>query len=367
MSRIALVFKARSGGVQRTQVDLANALVEYGAAVSVVMPCASGPYLSELHDRVEVVDLETSSYLGFVWRLAGYLRRHAPEHLLASQHHIGVFAVIANLLAGRPARVIIVVHNHLTSLLAEQRSGWILKLLMRLCYKQALAVVCVSRGVAEDLAQLLPHIAGKIHVLYHPTPLRQIQERARVSRCGEPWLDCKSAPVLLAVGRLVAQKDYPTLLRALAICSRDTDCRLVIIGDGEDGPALQGLAAELNVASRVRFLGALSDPYPFMARADALVLSSRFEGFSGVIVEALALRVPVIATDCKSGPGEILDGGRYGTLVPVGDPERLAQAMRALLRGETRFRPIDLERRADAFGVERGLPPYLRLLGLAPE
>jgi glycosyltransferase involved in cell wall biosynthesis len=172
---------------------------------------------------------------------------------------------------------------------------------------------------------------------------------------------------LLAVGRLVAQKDYPTLLRALAICSRDTDCRLVVIGDGEDGPALQTLAAELNVSSRVRFLGARSDPYPFMARADALVTSSKFEGFSGVIVEALALRLPVIATDCKSGPDEILDGGRYGTLVPVGDPDRLAQAMRALLRGETRFRPIDLERRADAFGVDRGLPPYLRLLGLAPE
>ncbi len=367
MSRIALVFRARAGGVQRTQVDLANALAEYGAAVSVVMPCASGPYLSELHDSVEIVDFGTSSHLRFVWRLAGYLRRHAPDRLLASQYHVGVFAVIANLLAGRPARVIIVAYNHLTSLLAGERSGWILKLLMRLSYGQAHAVVCCSRGVAEDVVQQMPHIAGKIHVVYTPISVERIQARGRAARCGEPWLDSKSAPVLLAVGRLVAQKDYPTLLRALAICSRDTVCRLVIIGDGQDGPALQALAAELNVASRVRFLGARSDPYPFMARADALVTSSRFEGFPGVIVEALALGIPVIATDCRSGPGEILDEGRYGTLVPVGDPDRLAQALRALLRGETRFRPIDLERRADAFSLDRGLPPYLRLLGLAPE
>jgi glycosyltransferase involved in cell wall biosynthesis len=142
---------------------------------------------------------------------------------------------------------------------------------------------------------------------------------------------------------------------------------LVIIGDGKAGPALKGLAEELNIAPRVRFLGARSDPYPYMARADALVISSKFEGFGGVIVEALALGIPVVATDCKSGPAEILDGGRYGTLVPVGNADRLAQAIRAHLRGETRFQPSDLERRADAFGEQEGLPPYLRLLGLAPE
>jgi glycosyltransferase involved in cell wall biosynthesis len=142
---------------------------------------------------------------------------------------------------------------------------------------------------------------------------------------------------------------------------------LVIIGDGEDGPALQRLAAELNVSSRVRFLGGLAEPYPFMARADALVLSSKFEGFAGVIVEALALGVPVIATDCRSGPREVLDGGRYGTLVPVGDADRLGQALRALLRGERRVEPIDLERRAAEFDMQRGLPPYLRLLGLPAE
>lgn len=149
--------------------------------------------------------------------------------------------------------------------------------------------------------------------------------------CDHPWLRPGQPPVIVVAGRLERQKDFPTLIRAFAQVRGERPCRLLILGDGGGRARLQALSAELGITADVDLPGFQANPYPFLARADLFVLSSRWEGSPNVLTEALALGTPVVATDCPSGPHELLDGGRYGPLVPVGDVAALGKAVAATL------------------------------------
>jgi glycosyltransferase involved in cell wall biosynthesis len=164
----------------------------------------------------------------------------------------------------------------------------------------------------------------------------------------------------VSVGRLTEQKDLPTLLRAFALLQRHQPTRLVVLGRGPLRDRLAKLAVTLGIEALVRFLEPRPNPYPLMARADAVVMSSAWEGFGLVLLEALALGVPVVATDCPSGPAEILDRGRYGRLVPVGDAEELAAAVVATLADGASHRRG--EERAAEFSEEAFLAAYLDLI-----
>jgi glycosyltransferase involved in cell wall biosynthesis len=367
VSRIVIIFQALDGGVQRSQVDLANALAGEGAEVAVVMPRAEGPFLSELAAGVELVELEASTRVGFVLRLAGWVRRRRPDQVVASQHHTGVFAALALLLAApRSTRLLIILHNHLTSLLTRERWAGLLLALMRLTYWRAEKVICVSRGVADDVGTRLPGIRDRLVVLHYPIPLDRIEEGGR-ARTGDPWLESKEVPVIVAVGRLCPQKDFATLLRAFGLASGTTPCRLVIVGEGEDRELLEATISELGLGAAVRMAGHQENPYAFLGKADVVVVSSRWEGFCLVIVEALALGRPVISTDCSSGPAEILVQGRFGRLVPVGDSQQMAEALIEVLEGRTRFSPDQLRSRAADFSTTANLGAYLRLLAMDEE
>jgi glycosyltransferase involved in cell wall biosynthesis len=366
VNRVTLVFQALDGGVQRSQVDLANALLGQGAEVSVVMARAEGPFLRELVDGVELVDLQATTRAGFVLRLAAFVRRRRPSQVIASQHHTGVLAAVSMLLAARGTRLIIVLHNHLTSLMKRERWAGLVLAMMRLTYRRADTVVCVSRGVAGDVRRCFPKLRDRVATLYYPIPLDRIVEAGR-ARTHEAWLDSRELPVVVAVGRLCGQKDFATLLRAISFASRTTPCRLVIVGEGEERARLEAVVSELGIEGQVRFAGHRDNPHAFVAKADVVVVSSRWEGFCLVIVEALALGRAVVSTDCPSGPAEILDGGRFGRLVPVGDSEQLAEALIDVLQGRSRFPSEMLRARAAEFSTKANLQAYLRLLGMAAE
>jgi glycosyltransferase involved in cell wall biosynthesis len=166
--------------------------------------------------------------------------------------------------------------------------------------------------------------------------------------------------VILSVGRLSAEKDYPTLLRAFALLQNQVPARLILLGEGGQRAGLERLASELGIGATVSLPGFVRNPFAYMARARVFVLSSLFEGFGNVLVEALACGCQVVSTHCPGGPGEILDRGRYGRLVPVGDHAALA---RAIL--EAIAEPMDTEalrRRADDFSVERAARRHLDAL-----
>jgi glycosyltransferase involved in cell wall biosynthesis len=226
-------------------------------------------------------------------------------------------------------------------------------------YPWAEAIIAVSTGVADDLSTLAEIPRERILTIYNPVVTPDLEEKSR-ALCDHPWFAPGSPPVLLAVGRFTGQKDLPTLLRAFARVRRMRPVRLLLLGEGEERTKLEALVRELGVAADVALPGFVLNPFPYMARAAVLVLSSLHEGLAMVVIEALACGCPVVSTDCPSGPAEILEGGRYGALVPVGDVEAMAKAIHAALDGT--HDPELLKTRAAEFSLERAAERYLAVL-----
>jgi glycosyltransferase involved in cell wall biosynthesis len=362
---VALFFAATGGGVQRGRVTIANALAARGVRVTCVMPQAKGPFLEGLSPDVTLVDLGTRQPIRLVVRLARWLRTARPATLIASQQHAIVAAVAARRLAGGKTGLIAIQHNTLSALCLHSRRRlvrWLLPTAARLFFRWADQVCAVSEGVAEDLAAITGIAVGDIRVVYNPTVTPELLEQAKEAS-GHPWFDADRAdrpPVILGVGTLIPLKDFATLIRAFARLRRMRPARLVILGEGDERARLERLVRDLDIVADVELPGFQANPYKFMARADVFVVSSRVEGMPNAIIEALACGCPVVSTDCPSGPAEILQNGRCGRLVPMGDEAALAHAIVATL--EAPPDPNDLRRRAGDFSVEHATDRYLQLL-----
>ena len=229
---------------------------------------------------------------------------------------------------------------------------------MRWLYPRADAVVAVSKGVAQDLLNLMPQLKPKLTVIYNPVIDAAFHAKADAP-VEHPWFQPNQPPVILGVGRHHFQKGFDTLLRAFARVRQQMPARLVILGEGPERPNLERLAAELGVAADVDLPGFDPNPFRYMRRAGVFVLSSRYEGLPNVLIQALACGCPVVSTDCPSGPWEILDGGRYGALVPVDDVEAMAQAIVRALSGQVATAPTAW---LEQFHVEAVAEQYLRVM-----
>jgi glycosyltransferase involved in cell wall biosynthesis len=355
-------------------VDLARGFAERGHRVDLLAIRPRGELRGALGPGVRVLSLagaltrlplvagsKRRRALAAVLPLAAWLRRERPDALLATSHSTNVAAAIAGRLARAPTRVVLRFDSQLSRSprLAGTRTQRRRERRARRYFPRADAWIAISEGVADDAARLLGLPRARITAIHNPviTPelLRQI-----AAPVDEPWLAPGGPPVVLGVGRLVPQKDFATLVRAFARVRAGREVRLLVLGEGPERAALETLAAELGVASDVRFAGRVAAPPAYMARAAVFALSSAWEGFGRVLVEALAAGCPVVSTDCPSGPREILAGGEFGPLVPVGDAEALALAIDRLLdRPPERAR---LRERAAEFSLERGVERYLEVL-----
>lgn len=362
------------GGAQRRMTILARGFAERGHRVDVVAPRGEGAFRAQLPDSVRLVVLAAPwGHLPWLrtrrglWvlaatrALAGYLTRERPDAILSTSNPANLAAVHARRRARSGARVVVSVNVQLSAATGERQRAWgpLLRALVRRTYRQADAIVAISRGVAEDLAQLIAPPRPEIVTIYNPVPLAAIQAQARAD-LAHPWLAPDAPPLLLAVGKLKLQKDFATLIRAFARVRARRSARLVILGEGEERVRLEQLARELGVAADLALPGFVENPFAWMARASLFVLSSAWEGFSNALAEALACGCAVVSTDCPSGPAEILEQGRLGALVPVGDDRALSDAILASL--ET---PPDRERqraRAAAFSVDTAVDRYLEVL-----
>jgi glycosyltransferase involved in cell wall biosynthesis len=208
--------------------------------------------------------------------------------------------------------------------------------LARRFYPWADAVVAVSHGAADDLARTARLARAQVRVIHNPIVTPELREMT-AAVVNHPWFQPDAPPVVVAVGRLAPQKDFETLIRALSLVRREgRPARLLILGEGSERSRLEALTTELGLSGVVEMPGWVQNPYPYMVRAAAFVLSSRWEGLPSVLIEALFCGPPIISTNCPSGPVEILDGGRHGSLVPVGDATALAEAIGAALSGDVR-------------------------------
>jgi glycosyltransferase involved in cell wall biosynthesis len=391
-----------TGGVQRVVSILARYFVEEGLRTQILTCSNSGALKTTLPPEVEVIELprgnpliarlvvaraclnrfpgvfryvlmirDRSKTLAYLPGLISQLRDNPPAAFFAATPYMNMEAVIARSLSGRSFRLVISERSHFSSgKPRKKRRVRRLCLAMKSTYSEADAIVAVSEGVADDLSAAIGIPRDRITTVHNPTITPDFAERVAES-VDDAWFSDPQVPVLLAVGRLSGQKDYDTLLRAFAIASKERELRLAIIGDqASKGPKssragrLQRLARELKIDENFRFLGVQSNPVRFMARSSLLVLSSRWEGLPNVLLEALACGTPVVSTNCPSGPHEILAGGTYGRLVPVGDPKSLAAAILQTLQSPPD--PNCLKRRAAEFSYEGSTGRYREvILGLA--
>lgn len=348
------------GGAERVILNLAQGITERGLPVDLVLAAAEGAFLDQLPASVRLVDLHASRVLWSVGPLAGYLRRERPRVLISSMNYANLVALWAARLAGRTTPVVVTVHTTLSESSRQQQrrlTGHIWPLLLRTFYPWAYRVVAVSRGAADDLARASGLPRDRVEVVYNPVITQATLAAARQAP-DHPWFAPEQPPVILGVGRLTRQKDFPTLIRAFAELRRRRPARLIILGEGEDRAQLTALTNELGVAQDVALPGFRNAP-AYMAASALFVLSSAWEGLPTVLIEALASGAQVVATDCPSGPREILQEGRLGALVPVADAPAMAQAMLEALERPVGGVPLTS---LTPFTRDAAVDHYLRLI-----
>lgn len=352
------------GGAERVTLNLARGLVSRGQRVDLVVAKAEGHYASQIPSGVRLINFDTSRVLTSLPSLVRYLRLERPRAMFSAMDHANLVALWASKISGTSTPVVVSVHTTLSHARTRAKK-WVARgtpLWIRMFYRWARRVVAVSQGVAEDLIRTTGLHPEHVQVIYNPVLTPEMYDLSN-QNLDHPWFQPGEPPVILGVGRLVPEKDFGTLLRAFALVRERRVARLVLLGDGPERRNLEGMVGELGLKDDVELAGFVHNPYNYMKRSSVFVLSSVTEGLPTVLVEALALGVPVVSTDCPSGPREILADGAYGTLVPVGDVERLARAIHRVLELEslnTKATPSVVLR---GYTLECALDAYLDIVG----
>ncbi len=347
------------GGAERVMVNLASGFANQDIKVDLVLAKAEGPYILQVPANVRVIDLKASRVFASLPGLVCYLRQERPNALLSALDHANVIALLAKKLARVPTQMIVSVHSNPSKVTANAQSlrDKLMPYWTRLFYPQADAVVAVSNGVAKDLIRVTGLPKEKIKVIYNSVITPKLFEKAN-EHLNHPWFVQNEPPVILSAGRLTIAKDFPTLIRAFALVRKQYPARLMILGEGEERPKLEELIRKLGIQKDVSLPGFVENPYKYMKRAAVFALSSQWEGLPTVLIEALAVGIPVISTDCESGPREILENGRFGKLVTVGDEKGLAKALISSLK-EPDWPPCEAWH---SFSLESTLKEYMEIL-----
>jgi glycosyltransferase involved in cell wall biosynthesis len=370
----------RAGGGEKQMVEIANALAKRGERVDLVVIKPVGALTDAVSSGVQVVSLDRGRIALSLLPLLAYLWRERPVAVLATDEYSHLLVLIGRMLTRVNTRVVLRVGNMLTELAARYKGkSVLLPFLIRRLYKKADAVIANSQGVAADFAVYARVPPARIKVIYNPKPLAEIRRRAQ-EPTGQEWLDAKTVPVVLGVGRLREQKNFSLLIRAFARVAAEMPCRLVIVGVGREEPRLRALVAELGLEQRVLFAGYTDNPYAYMAKADLFAAASLWEGMPNSLMEAMACGVPVIAADCPSGPRELLapntdyakrltsglEQAQYGVLTAVNDEEALVAALRLMLSDpplRQEYAGASRERSA-AFEAKDAIDKYMEVLGI---
>jgi glycosyltransferase involved in cell wall biosynthesis len=348
------------GGAERVFVQLANEFAALGLRVHLVLAAARGPYLDEVSAGVRLVDLDARGVLRALPKLVGYLRSEKPSVILSALDHSNVVAILACFLAGSGTRCVISMRSVPSAVYREERSvrKWLLPLMMRRSYGHADRIIANSQAAAADLISNFRIRADRVSVIYNPLDLDLIDRLSR-AQIENRWLSLNSTPLILGVGSLAVLKDFPTLIRAFSIVRSERECRLAILGEGPDRRDLEGLVADLGLQKDVYLPGFVNNPFAWMRAANVMVGSSLTEGCPNALMQALACEAAVVSTDCVGGCSEILEGGRWGRLVPIKDARAMAAAILATM---DRTSAVDTKRRAADFAIREIARTYLRQL-----
>ena len=354
-----LMHDLRDGGAERVTVSLANGIAARGIAVDLVLVNEVGEqeYFDSLDKRVRLIGLEAGRTLNSVSYFRRYFQEARPDVVISALTHINVAAILARMAALHRPRLIVVEHNQMTQ--NRQRKTGFVRLAYSAVpwlYRRADVVGAVSGGVQYDLAKCARLTPNRVTVLYNPV----VTSRLHMQSKADPkhrWLQPGEPPVILGVGRLTKQKNFRMLIEAFTILRKKRHARLLILGEGDQRAQLEEQAVGTGFGADIELAGFVSNPFAYMKRAAAFALSSDWEGLPTVLIEAMACGAPVVATDCESGPSEILLDGELAPLTPTGDAKSFAQALERVL---DQGKPASgLVARAEVFNTDAAVRHYL--------
>lgn len=346
------------GGTEKVYLNLALYLFSKGFEIHFVLLEKKGELLKYLPIEIFVYSLNKKRFRNSIFSLVQYFKTQKPNYVLASMWPLTSISVIAWILAGKRCKLFLSEHSNLTEtyLTSKIENAFFLKLLIRITYPYVNGVICVSNGVLEDIISMGRLKRDKIKVIYNPVTNDRFNNDI-VNEIPDFWRDCSFK--ILSIGRFVSQKNHALLLNAFCILRKSVDAKLIILGDGPLYLQTKEYLNKLGLVDSVIMPGFTTDTNPFYYHSNLFVLSSNFEGLPTVLIEALDYGISIVSTDCPSGPSEILSNGIYGTLVPVGDAEKLAFAMQqSLLNPRDK---ISLKERAKDFSVEKMSELYLSM------
>ena len=349
-------------GTETVVKNLATELARRGHSVDLLIRPEPGfdPDLEWAKDSVRAIRLDARHKRTLARAIARYAQSHRPDILfsVARRDNLALCWAKPHLPPATP--VVISEHLAISDSLRDYPAlkRWHRLGMMRRAYRAADAVIGVSGGIASELQTLLGLHHSVVRVMHNPVISAQLLRLAD-EPIQHPWFQTGQPPVILAIGRLDPHKDFENLLKAFAQVLRSIQCKLVILGEGWQRQELQELAHALKISDSIDMPGFVSNPFPYIRQAKLFALSSRMEGLPTVLIEALGVGTPVVATDCPHGPREILGNGSYGRLVPVGDYTSLAQAIL-----ETLTHPLpsnELRQRGMDFSSNRATTKYIEL------
>jgi glycosyltransferase involved in cell wall biosynthesis len=337
---LIVIHSLKGGGAERVLINLLKGLDRGKFSITLVL--YEGVFDFPCPDNVDIEILDISASRNFfklargfilkIMALARSIKKHNPDIIFSFLSSTNVTVILAREFAATKARLIISEHTHPTTNLKNEMYGNITKLFMKKLYPKADKIVTVSEWIKQDLVQNFHLPENKIKAICNPVDSENIELLSR-EEIENIWFK-SDIPVIVAVGRLTKQKGYPYLLRAFSIVREQLSCRLLIIGEGEDKTMLDTMAKELGIEKDTIFPGFQKNPFKYMAKSSLFVLSSLYEGFPNVILEAMTLGLAIVATDCPSGPSELIDDGQNGILVPVKDEKALAHAIVEVLKND---------------------------------
>lgn len=351
------------GGAERVMTILVNQLSQRGYNVNLILACARGSYLEDVHHDIEIIDLKAAGVTTALPDLVKYLNHSKPKTLLTAMNHCNVIASLATLLSKSKTRLVLSERLHFGAHLKQTNSlkEKIVKILMHWLYPKADKVICVSKEIEKYLISNYKINPNKVITIYNPVVDLDLINASK-KQIDHNWVTKKDIRLIVTAGRLNIQKNHALLLHAFKTVLESTNARLIIFGEGELRAELEQTARMLEIQDNVLLPGFEKNIFAYFNKADLFVLSSDYEGLPGVVIQAMACGLPIVSTDCPSGPAEILENGKWGKLVPTGDSDALAKAMIATLN--TKSTQPDVKERAGFFSVKSAIDQYCNELYL---
>ncbi|HON83925.1 MAG TPA: glycosyltransferase [Caldisericia bacterium] len=348
------------GGAEKMTLNLIQGLLNFGYKIDLILIDAKGPLLKNVPKGCNIIDFKLKHVFFSFLKIIKYLKKNTPTVLISSLTHLNIITILSVLISRVKTKLIIMERANLSS--ATKNNNLKVKfvsILAHFLYKRADFIIAVSEGVKQDLLKKIQGIENKIRVIYNPVLNKDIFLMS-YEPVYHKWFLEKNMPIILSVGRLSKEKNYSILLQAFKLIKDVIKCKLVIIGEGPERENLENLAKSLQINEDLWMPGFDINPYKYMSKSDIFVLTSIYEGLSNVLIEALALGLPLVSTDCESGPREIIKNNINGLLVKVGDYKSLSQAIIYILKNRNKF--ITNMNELERFKLENVVYEYKNLI-----